>query len=183
MGIPVNETLKITNEYSQLVLEVEGEATTEGTRIEQYTDTGKDHQRWRLKPAGPGSEGFYNIENVHSNHEPRSRQLQYRTWSRDRPTAVWDWSPASSMETGRGGWENGCVQDLEPEQRTRARRRRWAEGGSGTGQTVRVVERRRTSTVAADHRTGTSNLHTENWPNYRFAGGQWRVSQPDQPWY
>jgi len=66
MGIPVNETLKITNEYSQLVLEVEGEATTEGTRIEQYTDTGKDHQRWRLKPAGPGSEGFYNIENVHS---------------------------------------------------------------------------------------------------------------------
>jgi len=66
MGVPVNEILKIVNEYSQLVLEVEGEATTEGTRIEQYTDTGKDHQRWRLKPAGPGSEGFYNIENVHS---------------------------------------------------------------------------------------------------------------------
>jgi Ricin-type beta-trefoil lectin domain-like len=47
-------------------LEVEGEATTEGTRIEQYTDTGKDHQRWRLKPAGPGNDGFYNIENVRS---------------------------------------------------------------------------------------------------------------------
>lgn len=66
MSVPVNETLKIVNEYSQLVLEVEGEATTEGTRIEQYTDTGRDHQRWRLKPAGPGNEGFYNIENVHS---------------------------------------------------------------------------------------------------------------------
>jgi hypothetical protein len=62
----VNEIIKIINEYSQLVLEVEGEATTEGTRIEQYTDAGKDHQRWRLRPAGPGNDGFYNIENVHS---------------------------------------------------------------------------------------------------------------------
>jgi hypothetical protein len=66
MSVPVNEIVKIVNEYSQLVLEVEGEATTEGTRIEQYTDTGRDHQRWRLKPAGPGNEGFYNIENVNS---------------------------------------------------------------------------------------------------------------------
>jgi hypothetical protein len=64
--IPVDEIIKIVNEYSQLVLEIEGEATTEGTRAEQYTDTGKDHQRWRLKPAGPGNENFYNIENVHS---------------------------------------------------------------------------------------------------------------------
>jgi hypothetical protein len=64
--IPVNEIIKFVNEHSQLVLEIEGEATTEGTRAEQYTDTGKDHQRWRLKPAGPGNEGFYNIENVHS---------------------------------------------------------------------------------------------------------------------
>jgi hypothetical protein len=64
--IPVNEIIKFVNEYSQLVLEIKGEATTEGTRAEQYTDTGRDHQRWRLKPAGPGDEGFYNIENVHS---------------------------------------------------------------------------------------------------------------------
>jgi hypothetical protein len=64
--IPVNEIVKFVNEYSQLVLEVEGEATTEGTRVEQYTGAGKDHQQWRLKPAGPGSEDFYNIENVHS---------------------------------------------------------------------------------------------------------------------
>jgi alpha-tubulin suppressor-like RCC1 family protein len=62
----VNEAIKLVNEHSKLVLEVEGEATTEGTRIEQYTDTGRDHQRWRLKPAGPGNEGFYNIENVRS---------------------------------------------------------------------------------------------------------------------
>ena len=66
MTVPVNEIIKFVNEYSQLVLEIEGEATTEGTRAEQYTDTGGDHQRWRLKPAGPGNEGFYNIENVHS---------------------------------------------------------------------------------------------------------------------
>jgi hypothetical protein len=66
MEVPVDEIIKIVNEHSQLVLEVEGEATTEGTRIEQYTDTGKDHQRWRLRPAGPGNDGFYNIENVHS---------------------------------------------------------------------------------------------------------------------
>jgi alpha-tubulin suppressor-like RCC1 family protein len=66
MRVPVNELLKIVNEHSQLVLEVEGEATTEGTLIEQYTDTGGNHQRWRLKPAGTGNEGFYNIENVHS---------------------------------------------------------------------------------------------------------------------
>jgi hypothetical protein len=66
VAIPVNEILKFVNENSRLVLEVEGEATTEGTRIEQYTDTGRDHQRWWLKPAGPGNEGFYNIENVHS---------------------------------------------------------------------------------------------------------------------
>jgi hypothetical protein len=66
MGVPVNEVIKIINEYSQLALEVEGEATTEGTRVEQYTDTGRDHQWWRLTPAGPGNEGFYNIENVHS---------------------------------------------------------------------------------------------------------------------
>jgi alpha-tubulin suppressor-like RCC1 family protein len=66
MTIPVNGIVKFVNECSQLVLEVEGEATTEGTRIEQYTDSGKDHQRWRLKPAGPGNEDFYNIENVHS---------------------------------------------------------------------------------------------------------------------
>ncbi len=66
MAIPVGETIKIVNEHSQLVLEVEGEATTEGTRIEQYTDTGGDHQRWRVKTAGTGNEGFYNIENVHS---------------------------------------------------------------------------------------------------------------------
>ena len=66
MGMPVNEVIKIINEYSQLVLEVEGEATTEGTRVEQYTDTSKDHQWWRLKPAGAGNEGFYNIENVHN---------------------------------------------------------------------------------------------------------------------
>jgi hypothetical protein len=58
--------IKIVNEYSQLVLEVKGEAMTEGTRIEQYTDTGKDHQRWWLRPCGPGNEDFYNIENVHS---------------------------------------------------------------------------------------------------------------------
>jgi len=64
--IPVNEIIKFVNEHSQLVLEIEGEATTEGTRAEQYTDTGGDHQRWRLKPAGPGNEDFYNIENVHS---------------------------------------------------------------------------------------------------------------------
>jgi ricin-type beta-trefoil lectin protein len=64
--IPVNEVIKFVNEHSQLVLEIEGEATTEGTRADQYTDTGRDHQRWRLKPAGPGNEGFYNIENVHS---------------------------------------------------------------------------------------------------------------------
>jgi hypothetical protein len=62
----VNEIVKFVNEYSQLVLEVEGEATTEGTRVEQYTDTGKDHQRWRLKPAGSDNEDFYNIENAHS---------------------------------------------------------------------------------------------------------------------
>ena len=66
MTIPVNEIIKIVNEHSQLVLEVEGEATTEGTRIEQYTDAGKDHQRWRLTPAGSGNDDFYNIENVHS---------------------------------------------------------------------------------------------------------------------
>jgi hypothetical protein len=49
-------------------LEIEGEATTEGTRAEQYTDTGMDHQWWWwwLKLAGPGNDGFYNIENVHS---------------------------------------------------------------------------------------------------------------------
>jgi hypothetical protein len=64
--IPVNEIIKFVNEHSQLVLEIEGEATTEGTRAEQYTDTGGDHQRWRVKPAGPGNEDFYNIENVHS---------------------------------------------------------------------------------------------------------------------
>jgi hypothetical protein len=62
----VNEIIKFVNEHSQLVLEIEGEATTEGTRAEQYTDTGGDHQRWRVKPAGPGNEDFYNIENVHS---------------------------------------------------------------------------------------------------------------------
>jgi hypothetical protein len=66
MTIPVNEIIKFVNEYSQLVLEIEGEATTEGTQAEQYTDTGGEHQRWRLKPAGPGHDGFYNIENVHS---------------------------------------------------------------------------------------------------------------------
>jgi Ricin-type beta-trefoil lectin domain-like len=49
--IPVNEIMKFVNEHSQLVLEIEGEATTEGTRAEQYTDTGGDHQRWRLKPG------------------------------------------------------------------------------------------------------------------------------------
>jgi hypothetical protein len=64
--IPVNEIMKFVNEHSQLVLEIEGEATTEGTRAEQYTDIGGDHQRWRLKPAGPGNDDFYNIENVHS---------------------------------------------------------------------------------------------------------------------
>jgi Ricin-type beta-trefoil lectin domain-like len=66
VAIPTNAVVKFVNKHSGLVLEVEGEATTEGTRIDQYTDTGKDHQRWRLKPAGSGDEGFYNIENVHS---------------------------------------------------------------------------------------------------------------------
>jgi hypothetical protein len=66
VAIPINKTIKIVNEYSELVLAVEDEATTEGARIEQHTDTGGDHQRWRLKPAGPGNVGFYNIENVHS---------------------------------------------------------------------------------------------------------------------
>jgi hypothetical protein len=83
--IPVNEIMKFVNEYSQLVLEIEGESTTEGTRAEQYTDTGRDHQRWRLKPAGPGNEDFYNIENVHStmslevvgySHEPGAEIVQ-----------------------------------------------------------------------------------------------------------
>jgi hypothetical protein len=66
VAIPVNKIIKIVNECSDLVLAVEGEATTEGARIEQHTDTGGDHQRWRLKPVGPGNSGFYNIENVHS---------------------------------------------------------------------------------------------------------------------
>ena len=52
MAIPVNGTVKIINEYSQLVLKVEGEARTEGTRIEQYTNTGRDHQRWRVDTRG-----------------------------------------------------------------------------------------------------------------------------------
>jgi Ricin-type beta-trefoil lectin domain-like len=64
--IPVNEIVKFVNEYSQLVLQIAGGVTTEGTRAEQYTDTSGDHQRWRLKPVGPGNEGFYIIENVHS---------------------------------------------------------------------------------------------------------------------
>lgn len=66
MAVPMNEIVKIVNEYSGLALEIEGEATTEGTRADQYTDTGGDHQRWRLKPASSGNEGFYNIDNVHS---------------------------------------------------------------------------------------------------------------------
>jgi hypothetical protein len=66
VAIPVNEIIKFVNEHSQLVLEIEGEATTEGTLAEQYTDTGGDHQRWRLRSAGPGNVDFYNIENVHS---------------------------------------------------------------------------------------------------------------------
>lgn len=66
VAITPNAVVKFVNKHSGLVLEVEGEATTEGTRIDQYTDTDKDHQRWRLRPAGPGNEGFYNIENVHS---------------------------------------------------------------------------------------------------------------------
>jgi hypothetical protein len=64
--IPTNEIVKLVNEHSGLVLEIEGEATTEGTRAEQYTDTGKDHQRWRLRRVGSGNDDFYNIENVHS---------------------------------------------------------------------------------------------------------------------
>jgi ricin-type beta-trefoil lectin protein/regulator of chromosome condensation (RCC1) repeat-containing protein len=64
--IPVNEVIKFVNEHSQLVLEIEGEATTEGTRADQYTDTGGDHQRWRVKPAGPGNTGFYTLENANS---------------------------------------------------------------------------------------------------------------------
>jgi len=84
MGVPVNETLKIVNEYSQLVLEVEGEATTEGTRIEQYTDTGKDHQRWRVKSVGSDNEGpLYNIENVHS-----GMSLEVVGYSRENGTEV-----------------------------------------------------------------------------------------------
>jgi len=66
MVIPVNEIIKFINEHSLLALEVEGEATTEGALIDQYTDTEKDHQRWRLQSAGSGNEGFYNIENVRS---------------------------------------------------------------------------------------------------------------------
>jgi endoglucanase len=66
VAIPANEIVKLVNEHSGLVLEIEGESTTEGTRAEQYTDTGKDHQRWQLKPAGPGNDSFYNIENVRS---------------------------------------------------------------------------------------------------------------------
>jgi alpha-tubulin suppressor-like RCC1 family protein len=68
VAIPVNEIIKFVNEYSQLVLEIEGEAIAEGTRAEQYTDTGKDHQRWRLRPTGiePANDDFYYIENVHS---------------------------------------------------------------------------------------------------------------------
>ena len=66
MTVSENNIFKIINECSGLVLEVEGEATTEGTQIEQYTDTGKDHQWWSLKPAGSDNEDFYNIENVHS---------------------------------------------------------------------------------------------------------------------
>ena len=66
MAIPTNEIVKLVNEHSGLVLEIEGEATTEGTRAEQYTDANKDHQWWRLKPAGSKNDGFYNIENVHS---------------------------------------------------------------------------------------------------------------------
>jgi hypothetical protein len=69
MGAPVVDTFKIINEHSRLVLEVEGEATTEGTLIEQYTDTGKKHQWWQLElvePAGPDDEVFYNVKNVNS---------------------------------------------------------------------------------------------------------------------
>jgi hypothetical protein len=62
----MNNIVKIVNELSQLVLEVEGEALTEGTRIQQYTDSGKNHQCWILKSADLAAEGFYNIENVHS---------------------------------------------------------------------------------------------------------------------
>ena len=66
MAIPENKVVKLVNEYSHLVLEIEGEATTEGTRAELYTDSEKDHQRWRLKPVDSDNGGFYNIENVHS---------------------------------------------------------------------------------------------------------------------
>jgi hypothetical protein len=69
MGVPVSDTVKIINEHSQLLLGVAGEATTEGTLIDQYTDTGKKHQQWQLEPvepAGPDNKGFYNIKNVNS---------------------------------------------------------------------------------------------------------------------
>lgn len=66
-GIPVNEVIRIVNELSGLPLGVEeSRANTNGAQINQYTDTGNDYQRWRLKPAGVGNEGFYNIENVGS---------------------------------------------------------------------------------------------------------------------
>lgn len=65
MAVAVNEAVKIVNQHSHLVLTVAGEATTEGTPIEQATDAGKDHQLWRLKPVN-GDNGVYNIENVRS---------------------------------------------------------------------------------------------------------------------
>ena len=155
MGMPVNETVKIVNEYSQLVLEVEGEATTEGTRIEQYTDTGRDHQRWRLKPAAAGNEGFYNIENVHSamsievvgySKEPGAEIVQ-RPYGPGPLHRQWKLVPVTGKKD---------VYNCEPEQRPRPRRRRWAEGRSGTGQTIRAVERRRTPAMEADPRNSVT---------------------------
>jgi Ricin-type beta-trefoil lectin domain-like len=106
VAIPVNEVVKFANEYSLLVLEIEGEATTEGTRAEQYTDTGRDHQWWRVKPAGTDNEGFYNIENVHSgmslevvnsSKEPGAEIVQ-RPYGSGPPHRQWKLVPVTGKE-------------------------------------------------------------------------------------
>jgi Ricin-type beta-trefoil lectin domain-like len=106
MGIPVNEIIKIVNEHSQLVLEIEGEATTEGTRAEQYTDTEKDHQQWKLIPADSGNNGFYRIVNVHSgmslevvgySTDPGAEIVQ-RPYSDGPPHRQWKLIPVTGNE-------------------------------------------------------------------------------------
>lgn len=99
MAVPVGQSIKIVNVHSQLVLEVKGAARGDGGLVQQFTDTGKSHQQWRLAVVDQDKTGenLYKIENVHSGkvlevaEQALKPGMSILQWTHDRKALHHQW--------------------------------------------------------------------------------------------